>query len=191
MKKIKSRARYLNEIKKVLYDQDWAKTAPNFPVYYMYRGIEKDGELRYDITVIPSKMLGREFVKTKGNCNSKNFQELYTVLQGKAVFLMQKMKRGLVKDVVVVKSGKGGWLIVPPRYYVISINPLKNILKLGNWVSEKNKNIYKDLEIKQGGCYYYTKSGWIKNRKYKKVPRLKFKKPLKSKPKNLDFLYGD
>ena len=184
----KTERRYLKELEKVLYDQKWLKKAKNFPVYYIKRGVNQKDGLRYDNTVIRAKMLGKEFTKTKGNQNSKNYQELYTVLEGKAIFLMQKFQGGEVKDVVAVKARKKEWVIVPPRYYLISINPSKNILKLGNWVSKKNRNIYEDLERKKGACYYYTKSGWIKNKNYKKVPKLKFKKPLKSIPKDLNFL---
>jgi len=182
--------RYLYDMGKVLYDQEWLKKAKNFPVYYMYRGVKKKGDLRYDITAIPPKMLGEEFTKTKGNCNSKSFQELYTVLKGNVIFLMQKMKGRTVKDIFAVKAERGNWVIVPPKYYVISINPSKNILKLGNWISKKNKNIYKNLEIMQGACYYYTKKGWIKNKNYKKIPKLRFGRFIRQIPKNLDFLKG-
>jgi len=184
----KTDIRYLNDMRQVVYDKEWLKTAKNSELYYMYRGVKKDCELRYDITVIPPKKLGKEFVKTKGNCNSKSFPELYTVLKGKAIFLMQKTKGKMIKDVFAVKAAKENWIIVPPEYYVISINPSNSILKLGNWVSEKNKNIYKDIEIMHGACYFYTKSGWIKNKKCLKVPKLRFEKPLKSIPKDLRFL---
>ena len=182
--------RFLYDMKAVVYNQNWLKKSANFPVYYMYRGIKRMGELRYDITVIPPNILGNEFVKTKGNCNSNSLQELYTVLNGKAIFLMQKMNRKTAKDIMAVKAKRGNWVIVPPKYYVISINPTRNILELGNWVSQKNKNIYKDIEEMGGAAYYYTKKGWVKNKNYKKVPRLRFKKPLKKLPKNLDFLKG-
>jgi glucose-6-phosphate isomerase len=180
--------RFLYDMKEVIYDKEWLKSAKNRPLYYMYRGVERKNELRYDITEILPKTLGREFNKTKGNCNSKNYRELYIVLKGKAIFLMQKFQGKVVKDIFAVKAKKGEATIVPPRYYVISINPSKNILKLGNWVSQKNKNIYKDLEKREGAVYYYTKSGWVKNKNYKKIPKLRFKNPLKSLPKNLDFL---
>ena len=183
--------RFLNDMEEVLYDENWAKKAPNLELYYMYRGIKKKNGLRYDITVIPPKTLGKEFVKTKGNRNSKSFPELYTVLAGEAIFLMQKVKGKSVKDVRVIKAKKGNWLIIPPKYAVVMINPSKKNLKTGNWVSENNKNIYKEIEAMQGACYYYTKKGWIKNKKYAKVPQLRFKKPLKKIPKNLDFLYGN
>ena len=186
----KPQIRYRKDLTEVLFDQKWLKLAKNLPVYYIWRGVKERDDLRYDITVIRPGMLGKEYAKTKGNCNSGNFQELYTILKGRAIFLMQEMKKKTVKDVFAIKATMGNAIIVPSRHYVVSINPSKNVLKLGNWVSKKNKNIYKDMEEMRGACYYYTKSGWIKNKNYKKVPKLRFKKPLKSLPKNLDFL-GD
>ena len=180
--------RYLNDMKEVLYDQEWLKTAPNLKLYYMNRGVKEKNGLRYDITVIPPRMLGKEFIKTKGNRNSNNFLEFYTVLQGEALFLMQKMKGKSVKDVFAIKAKKGSWVIEPPGYAIITINSRRKTLKLGNWISPKNKNIYKEIEIMKGACYYYTTSGWIKNKNYKKFPKLRFEKPLKTVPKNLDFL---
>jgi len=188
IKSKKPQIRYLNDMKSVLYDQKWAKTASNFELYFMYRGIKRKQELRYDITIIPPKMLGREFVKTKGNCNSKKFQELYTVLKGRAIFLLQKIKKQVVLDIFAIKAGKGDWVIIPPEYYVVTINSLKQELKIGNWVSEKNNNIYKELEKMKGAGYFYTTSGWVKNKTYKKIQKLRFEKPLKKMPKNLDFL---
>ena len=190
IKKIKPQIRFLNEMKNVLYDQEWFKTAPNLELYYMYRGIKKKGDLRYDITVIPARMLGKEFVRTKGNRNSEGYQELYTVLEGEAIFLMQKTQGEIVEDVIAIKAKPGDWAIAPPDYAEITINPSKKVLKMGNWVSEKTKNIYEDIEKMKGACYFYTKSGWIKNKNYKKIPKLRFEKPLKSIPKNLDFLKG-
>ena len=191
VKNKKSDIHFLYDMKMVLYDKEWAKKAPNFELYYVYRGVKKRGDLRYDITVIPPRMLGKEFVKTKGNRNSGNFPELYTVLMGKVIFLMQKSAGKTVKDVRIVKMKKGDWVIIPPDYYAVAINPSKKILKTANWVSEKNKNIYKEMEGMRGASYYYTKAGWIKNENYQKIPKLKFERPLKSVPKNLDFLYGE
>jgi glucose-6-phosphate isomerase len=192
MPKIQNRKpeiRYLDDIKEILYDKKWARTAPNFKLYYVYRGIKKRGDLRYDVTVIPARMLGREFVKTKGNRNWKGYQELYTVLEGEAMFLMQKIEGKIIKDVLAIKAKKGSWVIIPPDYLVVLINPSsKKTLKTGNWVSEKNKNIYEDVEKMKGACYFFTKSGWIKNKNYKFIPKIRFEKPLKKIPKDLGFL---
>lgn len=189
--KVKKEIRYLNDMREVLYDKKWLKTAKNFPVYYMYRGVKEKNGLRYDITLIPPRMLGKEFVKTKGNRNSKSFPELYTVLEGEAIFLLQKMKEKTVKEVLAIKTQRNEWAIASSDYIVVTINPSKKRLRMGNWVSEKNKNIYGEIEPFGGMAYFYTKDGWIKNKNYKKVPKLRFKKPLKVAPKNLDFLYGN
>jgi len=189
--KIKNRKpdiRFLYDMRAVLYDKKWAKTTPNFEVYYMYRGMKAKGELRYDITVIPPKMFGKEFVKTKGHEHSRNFGELYTVLEGKAIYLVQKYQKNRIKDIYAIKAKKGESVIIPQGYGHITINPGKKELKESNWLSKKCKNIYNLFIKKQGACYYYTKSGWIKNKNYKKVPKLRFEKTLKSLPKDLSFL---
>ncbi len=172
--------RFLNDMKKVLYDQEWAKNAPNFELYYMDRGIEKNNELRYDITTIPSRMLGKEFVKTKGHEHVGEYGEGYMVLEGEAIYLMQKYTKGKVEDIYAVKAKKGDVAIIPPYYGHITINPSNKTLKMANWVSEECKSCYDLFQKKQGACYYYTKSGWVKNKKYKNIPKLRFEKPLQN-----------
>jgi len=190
---IKPDIRYLNDIKDVLYDQEWAKTAPNFELYYMHRGVKWERELRYDITIVPARMLGKEFVRTKGNRNCKNFPELYTVLKGETIFLLQKTKGrkiNIIEDIIAIKAKPGDWINIPAKYAVVMINPSKKTLKTANWVSDKNQNIYSELKAMKGAGYFYTKDGWIKNKNYKQVSELRFEEPKKSIPKNLDFLRG-
>jgi glucose-6-phosphate isomerase len=182
--------RYLYDMKDVIYDKEWLKTAPNLELYYMYRGIKKKDGLRYDITIIPARMLGREFVKTKGHKHSNKYGEIYIVLGGEGIYLMQKEKGEIVKDVYAVKAERGNAVVIPPYYAHITINPSKKDLKMANWLSEEAKSDYRPIQKMGGACYYYTKIGWIKNKNYKKVPKLRFEKPLKSMPKNLDFLRG-
>lgn len=195
LKQKKPDIRYLKDMGGIVYDKKWAKKAPNFPLYYMYRGIKKKQGLRYDITIIPARMLGQEFTKTKGHEHSGNFGEIYIVLSGRAIYLLQKYQKGKVEDVYAIRAKKGGIAVIPPNYSHVTINPTSKELKEANWCNEKCKNIYELYEKKQGACYYYTKSGWIKNKNYelrskKKIPKLRFEKPLKSMPKNLDFLKG-
>ena len=62
--------RHLGELEKVVYDRAWfsatsgsasgGKTAENVELYYMYRSLKVENGLRYDITVIPPRMLGEE-----------------------------------------------------------------------------------------------------------------------------------
>ena len=179
--------RYLNDIKAVLFDQEWAKTAPNHELYYMYRGLQEKGNLVYDITVMPSRMLGEEFVKTKGHYHIEKHGELYMVLEGEAFFLMQKEEDGKILDVYCVKGKKGDFISVAPLYGHITINNSSQELKMANWVSKDCKPDYSKIEQKRGACYYYIKTGWVKNENYKEVPELRFEEPGKTMP-NLNFL---
>ncbi|MCD6500445.1 glucose-6-phosphate isomerase [bacterium] len=191
--------RFLNDMKEVLFDGKWAKKASNFELYYMYRGIKKKNGLRYDITIIPPRMLGKEFVKTKGHEHLGKFGEIYIVLEGEAIYLMQKRENEKIKDVYVVRAKKGDIVVIPPFYGHVTINPSKKTLKMANWVAEKCKSSYDLFEKKRGACYFAIaqklkvknkklKIKWIKNKNYKNVPKLSFEKPLKRMPRNLDFL---
>ena len=90
--------RKLKDMGTVLYDKEWAQTAdPELELYYMYRGLKEDGNMRYDITVVNPVMLGQEFNKTKGHTHISNHGEEYIVLEGKALYLMQKKELSSVK----------------------------------------------------------------------------------------------
>lgn len=188
LKNLKPDIRRLDELRGLLYDKEWEKTAPNLELYYMYRMLkEKDG-LRYDITVIPSKMLGSEFTKTKGHNHAGYYGELYTVLEGEGFYLMQKGDGDKIEDVYVVKAKKGESINIPAGYGHVTINPSDKELKMANWVKKEDKGNFSLFEKLHGACYYYTRQGWIKNENYKLVPVLRFEEPLKSFPENLDFL---
>jgi len=190
LENIKPDIRYLNDMKEVIYDQERLKTAGNPELYYMYRGLKEENDLKYNITIIPARMLGEEFVKTKGHVHIGNYGETYTVLEGEAIYLMQKTKNEIVEDVYAIKAKKGESVIIPPGYGHVTINPSNNDLKTGDWSSKNCKSDYSLFEKLGGACYYYTKDGWIKNENYKNVPQIRFKKPLKSLPKDLSFLKG-
>lgn len=178
LKNLKPDIRYLKDMRGVIYDKEWLKTAPDdLELYYMYRGLDKKGDLRYDITVIPARMLGKEFVKTKGH--NHPVEEKYIVLEGEAMFLVQKGKEK-IKDVYAVKAKKGDEVIIPKDYDGhIAINPSNKELKLGNWI-EDCKNDYSIIEQLAGACYFCVKGpaegevNWIKNKNYSKVPELRF-----------------
>lgn len=182
--------RKLSDMHQVVYDKEWLKTAEDFDLYFMQRGIEKKDDLRYDITIIPAKMLGKEFNKTKGHYHIGKFQETYTVIEGTAIYLLQKLdKNGNVLDVYAVETKKGESIIIPSYYGHVTINPSESEeLKMSNWGYDLVKSDYSPFEKMQGACYYYTKQGWIKNENYKNVPELRFEKPIKELPKDLSFL---
>ena len=155
----------------------------------MYRKVKQENGLVHNITITLAKMLGSEFAKTKGHVHIGNFKEMYTVIDGQAIFLMQKGDGGKIEDVYAVKAEKGESAVIPEGYGHVTINPSDTEdLKTGDWTAEGCKSNYSLFEEKRGACYYYTKTGWIKNENYKEVPPLRLEESLKSIPKNLDFL---
>ncbi len=181
--------RHLNDMREVLYDEDFAKNSPNMDLYYMYRKVKQENGLVHNITVTLAKMLGSEFAKTKGHVHIGNFKEMYTVMEGQAIFLMQKGNADNIEDVYAVEAKPGESAIIPEGYGHVTINPSETEnLKTGDWTAEGCKSDYSLFEEKRGACYYYTKQGWIKNENYKSVPELRFENSLKEVPQNLDFL---
>jgi glucose-6-phosphate isomerase len=181
--------RRLDELRGMLYDTEWEKTANSkTELYYMYRILKEENGLRYDITRIPAKMLGSEFVKTKGHIHAGFYGEIYVVLEGEGFYLFQKGDENKIEDVCVVKAKKGDVIKIPAGYGHVTINPSDKELKMANWVKKEDKGNFSPFEKNHGACYYYTKEGWIKNENYKNVPKLRFEEPLKEIPQNLDFL---
>jgi len=175
--------RYINDLKGVLYNEEWIED--NFEAYYMYRGLEEKDGLRYDITVIPFRIFGEEFPKTKGHYHPGKYGEIYIVLEGKALYLLQNKD---LSDIVVIEAKAGEVAIIPPDYGHITINPGKEDLKMANWVCPDFKSLYGPIEEKKGGAYFYTKEGWIKNKNYEKLPEIRFEKGEKKIPEDLSFL---
>lgn len=188
--KLTPAVRHLNDMREVLYDQEWAQSAPDMDLYYMYRKVKEENDLNHNITITLAKSLGKEFNKTKGHVHIGNYGETYTVISGEAIFLMQKTNKESVEDVYAVKAGIGESVVIPPLYGHVTINPSGVDLKTGDWSSKNCKSDYSLFENLRGACYYFTTEGWIKNENYKNVPPLRFENPLKSLPEDLNFLKG-
>ncbi len=182
--------RFLYDLKDVLYDQAWLEKAENVELYYIYRCLEKEGDIRYDITVIPAQKLGQEFTKTKGHSHPQEFGELYHVLSGQAFFLLQKTdQEGRIQNIHLVHAQANEYAVVPPGYSHVTINPGQETLKMANWVNNNFQADYSLLQEKKGAAYYYLiDQKWLKNENYQEVPELEIKKALIEKPKDLSFL---
>jgi len=107
-KKMKPDVRRLSDLKEVVYDKEFLKNSEDVDLYYMYRDLalsRKDRDamraenIRYDITVIPPRMLGVEYTKTLGHYHPiiqaacVSYTELYEVVEGEAHYLLQKRKK--------------------------------------------------------------------------------------------------
>ena len=177
--------RRLNDMREVIFDQGWLAGAKDFDLYFMFRDLflsRGDGEklqeqgLRYDITVIPPNMLGREYIKTAGHYHplvpegSVTYPELYEVLEGKALYLLQSQDLG---DIVVVHASAGDKVLVPPNYGHITINRSNKTLKMANYVARNFSSLYDPIKEKAGGAYFFTKEGWIKNERCPEAAELR------------------
>lgn len=191
-REVRPDVRMLSDITDVIYDRAWLSRAEDVQLYYMYRDLylsRRDREiilengLRYDITIIPPRMLGVEYVKTLGHCHPNvpgakiSYTEIYEVLEGEAHYLIQ---RGcdMVADVVVFKAGRGDKVIIPPDYGHVTINPSNKVLKMANWVCRDFSSFYGPYKEKKGAAYFEIEdSKFIKNRHCQDVPEIRFLKP--------------
>jgi glucose-6-phosphate isomerase len=181
--------RAIRDMGSVFYDKEWLKTTDkDTELYYMYRGLKETDCLRYDITVIFPIMLGCEFNKTKGHTHTNECGETYIVLEGEAIFLLQKENGDTIEDVYAVKAKQGEICVVPRFYSHIIINPTDKILKTANWVDKKMENSYEGIQKRNGACYFYTTQDWIDNKNYKNIPLLRFEEPQTSLPNDISFI---
>ena len=156
------------------------------PLYAMFRDLArspadrwwmKENGLRYDITVIPPRVICGEFVKTKGHYHPANaagygYPEIYEVLEGTAHYLLQREDR---TDVVLVSASAGDVVVVPPGYGHVTINPTPDqTLHMANIVSSRFASDYAKYVEAKGAAYYEMADGaWVKNRAYGKVPPMR------------------
>lgn len=192
-KRVEPDVRRLNDMREVLYDAAWAKSAPDTVLYYMYRdlalsrndrSIILDHSLRFDITVIPPGKLGNEFIKTAGHYHPladrsrMTYPEVYEVISGTAHYLLQKLENGKVTDVVMIEATAGDKVIIPPDYGHVTINPSNKELKMSNWVSRKFTSIYEPYKNCGGGSYFELVDGrFIRNERCDQAPEIRFMKP--------------
>ncbi|MBD3389393.1 glucose-6-phosphate isomerase [Candidatus Micrarchaeota archaeon] len=145
------------------------KSGPEGIAYYMFRDVYKQGSLRYDITEVPARMFGTEFVKTYGHYHPEareglSYPEIYQILNGEAVFIMQKPRRDDSLDCIITRCKKGEVVFVPPDYGHVMVNPsASSTLVSANVVSSSFSSLYEEYRENHGAAYYYTKEGLVQN----------------------------
>lgn len=198
--------RKLFDMKEVIYDKEWLKEQDNFDLYYMYRDLTisehkslfNDHNIRFDVTIIPPNMLGKEYVKTAGHFHPTikgniSFPEVYEVMAGKGLYLLQKnIGEDKEIEIIIIEAEAGDQVLIPPGYGHITINPTKEkTLVMNNLVSSEFNSIYGSIKEKQGAAYLYLKDNkWIKNENYNQEINVNKRKPKKitKKPFYISFL---
>jgi len=182
------------QIRRVLRDPD--APLPKI-VYWMMRdtGLQSDPYLKqshglhYDISYFIPAMFGCEHLKTSGHYHTASpdgpaYPEVYGVLSGKAIYLLQKVNsieapldEVVVVDCIVVEGNPGDKVIMPPDYGHVTINPLPEPMVMANWVSSRFKSQYGAVEQARGFAYYRVEGDggpiWVRNPRYKTAPPLR------------------
>lgn len=181
--------RTIREMQEVLMDK--TIEGPR-DLYFMYRDVHRisdqleleKNKLRYDVTLIKPDCLGRELMKTAGHYHPGSFPELYEIVAGRALCLLQKPGHAdfsVIEDVILAQAKAGEKIVIPPGYGHILINPGPGHLVTSNWVSSCFNSEY-GLYKKAGGAAYYAagpaeKPEFIKNPFFKQLPPIKFVRP--------------
>ena len=191
LKEFEPGVRTLQEMRAVLMDP--IASSEREELYYMYRDVHmpdhesliRSSGARYDVTVIPPAMIGDEFNKTAGHYHPMKegthfaYPEVYEVLNGKGLVLLQKMDPEFknVIAVIALEVKAGDKIIYPPNYGHILVNTGTEALVTANWVAEDFKSMYTQVSDYQGMAYYVIadKNGYkfIPNPKYSNVPPLR------------------
>lgn len=183
--------KYSDKMFGLLAEKDYQKT--NEPYYDFYKAIVSkktrntfsEANLRYDSTVILPGVVGKEFKKTAGHFHlpipgeSYSFPELYQVINGKALFVMQRVDNYkketsmTIEDMILAEVRAGETIIVPPNYGHCTVNLSKEPLVFINLVSINSINYYDSVKQSHGmGVYVFeTNDGY----RLEKNPNYKFK----------------
>lgn len=162
------------------------------------RKVLPNSELQYDLTKIYPGTVGGELHKTAGHYHSGGYAELFEVLEGELISILQinGASEGEIEKVYAIKAKAGDKIIILPHDGFCSINPsLEKELIMSNWIDTRAQNQYENIEKNRGLCYYIVntekeKNSPVKNPAYKKVPELIWLKPkaLPQELENLEFL---
>ncbi len=168
------------------------------PCYWMYRNVRRDVDtpdlkrrgIRYDVTVILPGTIGGELMKTAGHYHSLvpkgsvTYPELYEVLSGEGLFLLQRVRdprAGLselvVEDVLLVRARPGDRLLVPSHHGHVTINAGPDPLVVADLIASASENHYGAIREARGAAYVVLAAGpgyqVQPNPAYRRLPSLR------------------
>ncbi len=163
-----------------LHDLDavWANPVAEEEDRVIYRytsGLYLDGDapvwaaanVVYGIVVFLPGVFGGEYVKSSGQYHppippsNKATPEIYTVLSGMGLFLLQKARPPYdrIEDIVLVEVHAGETFIVPPDYGHLQINPSSEPLVFSYVVLDGMDGQYDAYRRRRGAAYYIMRNG--------------------------------
>ncbi len=136
------------------------------------------GEAGQNITVLTPGLNGNEFNKTYGHFHNYQGVEIYHVVYGQGVLLMQRNdEMGEAKEVKVVSLRPGMTVEIPSGYGHALINVGKTYLVvIDNSPTGKNVHNFEPVKEKQGFAYYVVDKrgevGFEPNPNYRMHPQI-------------------
>jgi glucose-6-phosphate isomerase, archaeal len=188
----KPAVRKFKDMKEVLMDPP--APAPFDDMYYMYRNVHfqehekmlQEMQVSYDLTLIPPGKIGQEFNKTVGHYHAVmpgtkfGYPEVYEVLNGHALFLLQKMDATFedLITVIAIEAKAGQKVIYPPNYGHALINVGDEALITSNWVGDNFERVYNPISARHGMAYYVVadhQNGFkfVENPNYQDHPKVR------------------
>ena len=155
----------------------------NEVLYRVYRGVsfEPHYDLRVDVTRLKSKVLeDGELARTHGHYHPEgpfgSWPEIYGVIKGRAVFILQDLEG---KDVRLVEVREGETIVIPPGYGHVMVNVSDNELLTFNVVSSSFKPSYKEYKERRGPAVYLLEGLEVKYNPNYEVRSVKWCRPLR------------
>jgi len=163
--------------------------------YYMYNGVYCSPDsprlaglpLRYELTLMPFRTIGRECIKTHGHRHSTEpksgltYAEICEVLAGTAHFYFQSLGAGLSADrVFYIEVGPGQKIVVPPGLDHLTINPGPGPLLFADVIARDCRNAYDRFRTSHGAAYLEIIDG--DDRRFIANPAYHMRLPLRRVP---------
>lgn len=169
--------------------------------YYMYNGVycQSDANrleglpIQYELTLIPARRIGREFVKTFGHLHSaepesgQTYAEVCEVLVGTAHFLFHTLDPvgPSASLAYYVEAREGDKVLFPPGLDHLTINPRSGPLLFSDVIARGSRGIYDRFRATRGAAYLEVAEGgkpqFVPNPVYRNVPPLS-KRPVEGYP---------
>ena len=160
--------------------------------YHMYNGIYRRSDarrlsgvpLRYELTLIPPRLLGREYVKTHGHLHDAppgsalTYPEICEVLLGTAHIIMQTFDpAGPRADTVTcIEVAQGQTIVIPPGVDHLTINPGSGPLLFADVIALQCRSLYDRFRASHGAAYLEIEQNgsptFFANSVYASVPPL-------------------
>lgn len=191
-----TRQRLLSELAPVVLEPQTCEHSRE-PVYTMFNGVYRRADahriagsgLRYELTLIPPRLIGRELIKTHGHVHNAppgsrvTYAEVCEVLLGTAHFFFQTLdpEGPDASMAFYIEAGPGQKVVIAPDLDHLTINAGNGPLLFADVVATGIQGVYERYRMTRGAAYYEVRDGetttFIPNPRYRRVPPLQRMEP--------------